>query len=82
MTLVTIVEIEDTGSGIAPEALRKIFDPFFTTKVTGKGTGLGLAVTKRIIDLHGGKIVIENRSEGGVHSQLMFKALSCEEPPT
>jgi PAS domain S-box-containing protein len=67
------VEVEDTGSGIAPEVLRKIFDPFFTTKATGKGTGLGLAIVKRILDLHNGSIEIRNRAEGGAQCQLMFK---------
>jgi PAS domain S-box-containing protein len=70
---VVMVEIEDTGSGIAPEVLRKIFDPFFTTKATGRGTGLGLAIVKRILDLHGGTIEIRNRAAGGAHCQLMFK---------
>jgi PAS domain S-box-containing protein len=70
---VVIVEIEDTGSGIAPEALRKIFDPFFTTKATGKGTGLGLTIVKRILDLHGGSIEIRNREAGGAYCRLMFK---------
>jgi PAS domain S-box-containing protein len=72
--MVVMIEIEDTGDGIPPEALRKIFDPFFTTKTTGKGTGLGLAIVKRIIDLHSGEIEIANRPEGGVRCRLMFKA--------
>jgi len=71
---VVAVEVEDTGNGIAPEALRKIFDPFFTTKTTGKGTGLGLTIVKRILDLHSGSIEISNRAAGGTHCRLMFKA--------
>jgi len=73
---IVVADVEDTGSGIPPEALRKIFDPFFTTKPTGKGTGLGLAVVKRIMDLHSGNIEITNRAGGGAHCQLMFKARS------
>ena len=63
--LLVLVEIADNGTGIAPEHLSKIFDPYFTTKETGKGNGLGLTVAKTIIDLHGGRINVTNRSEGG-----------------
>src|SRR5690606_26114514 len=39
-----LIEVEDTGAGIAPEVQKKIFEPFFTTKEVGKGTGLGLSM--------------------------------------
>ena len=60
-----IVKVEDTGPGIPPEHLGKVFDPFFTTKPIGLGTGLGLAVSRHLIDMHGGKIEIGNRDGGG-----------------
>ncbi|MCX7192757.1 MAG: ATP-binding protein [Proteobacteria bacterium] len=54
------VEIADTGSGIAPEHLKKIFDPFFTTKPIGKGTGLGLSLSYGIIQKHHGRIDVNS----------------------
>jgi len=70
-----ILEIEDTGTGIPPEKLGRIFDPFFTVKPAAKGTGLGLTVTKKIIEMHGGNIAIQNRRGGsGVCATVILKA--------
>ena len=55
-----LVEIEDSGTGIAPEVLKKIFEPFFTTKEVGKGTGLGLSMVYGIIKQTGGYIFCES----------------------
>lgn len=54
------IMIKDSGSGIAPENMELIFEPFFTTKDVGEGTGLGLAVSKSIIEAHGGKLMVKS----------------------
>ena len=54
------LRVEDTGQGMPPEVRQRIFEPFFTTKT--KGTGLGMAITKRIVEAHGGQIAV---GEGG-----------------
>lgn len=59
------VTVSDTGRGIAPENLEKIFDPFYTTKDIGQGTGLGLPVSLRIVEEHGGAIKVANNAAGG-----------------
>ncbi|KLU59482.1 sporulation kinase E [Peptococcaceae bacterium CEB3] len=55
--------VSDSGEGILPENLERIFDPFFTTK--DRGTGLGLAVSSKIIEIHHGYIEVESRTECG-----------------
>ena len=56
-----LVEVEDTGPGMTPEVRRHAFDPFFTTKGVGQGTGLGLDISRRIVERHGGAITIDSR---------------------
>ena len=57
------IAIRDTGPGVAPDMLPRIFDPFFTTKHAG--SGLGLALARRIVREHGGDIVAANDDAGG-----------------
>jgi PAS domain S-box-containing protein len=68
------VDILDNGPGVDESKIAKIFDPFFTTKATGVGTGLGLSVARKILDLHHGMLEIVNQPEGGVRATLTFKA--------
>jgi signal transduction histidine kinase len=56
-----LVEVADTGAGMAPEVRGRAFEPFYTTKAIGKGTGLGLDISRRIVaDGHRGRITIES----------------------
>ncbi|WP_265949739.1 PAS domain S-box protein [Dechloromonas sp. A34] len=55
-----VIEIVDTGKGIAPENRNRIFEPFFTTKPVGKGTGLGLSLSYSIIERHHGRIEVDS----------------------
>jgi signal transduction histidine kinase len=59
------IEVIDNGPGIAPEHLERIFEPFFTTKNEGRGTGLGLAVSRGIVEKLGGRLEVENRRGNG-----------------
>ncbi|MFB3853467.1 MAG: ATP-binding protein [Vicinamibacterales bacterium] len=60
-----VIEVHDSGPGIPAEALDRLFEPFFTTKEAGKGTGLGLTITKGVVQDHGGKILAANHQSGG-----------------
>ena len=61
---IAIIEVQDNGIGMDPELAANVFTPFFSTKKKW-GTGLGLALTSRIIVLHGGKIVVESEPDKG-----------------
>jgi len=67
------VRIEDSGPGIPKEHLEKVFDPFFTTKPTGRGTGLGLSVSRQIVEMHGGTVEVGNRDAGGARVTIILK---------
>ena len=59
------MEVRDDGSGIPPEILSQIFEPFLTTKETGRGVGLGLAISRGIIERHNGTIEVQSESGRG-----------------
>jgi len=69
------LRVEDTGYGMNPDVLKKIFDPYFTTKGVGEGTGLGLSVTKGIIDGCRGAITIKSEIGKGSIFDVYFPIL-------
>jgi len=68
------IVVEDQGAGIPAEHLERIFKPFFTTKP--KGTGLGMAITQRIVKEHGGEVLVESSQGGGTRVLLDFPDLN------
>ncbi|MBL7076648.1 MAG: hybrid sensor histidine kinase/response regulator [Kiritimatiellae bacterium] len=59
------IVVADNGSGMTPDVLEHIFEPYYTTKDEGKGTGLGMAITNRIIEEHHGRLLIDTRPDEG-----------------
>jgi len=64
--------VSDTGQGIPQENLNKIFEPFFSTKPPGEGTGLGLFVTRSVVEKLGGEIVVESRLGQGASFRVQL----------
>jgi signal transduction histidine kinase len=60
-----VIEVADCGPGVAPEVLARMFEPFFSLKMNGKGTGLGLVISRDLVEKQGGTISVSNRPEGG-----------------
>jgi PAS domain S-box-containing protein len=73
-----LIEIADSGHGIAKRDLSRIFDPFFTTKPTGEGTGLGLSVSYGIIKNHGGEITVDSAVGRGATFTITLPVTSPE----
>jgi signal transduction histidine kinase len=67
-----VFEVRDRGAGLAPEARASLFRPFFTTKE--RGTGLGLALAKKVAEAHGGTLELADREGGGTVARLVVPA--------
>jgi len=74
-----VVVIQDTGEGIPAELQSQVFEPFFTTKSAGGGTGLGLAVVKRVVKSHDGELSLESAPGAGTVFRIVFPTLDV--PP-
>ena len=74
-----VVQISDTGQGIAPENLAHIFDAFFTTKTDKSGTGLGLSVSKQIVENHHGQILVDSVVGKGTTFSIFLPAATATE---
>ncbi|GHG98104.1 hypothetical protein GCM10012319_63360 [Comamonas sp. KCTC 72670] len=73
-----VVEVRDTGMGMAPEVLSRIFDPFFTTKPVGVGTGLGLSICHGIVESMGGSIQADSELGRGSTFRVVLCAATRE----
>jgi signal transduction histidine kinase len=67
-----VIEVRDTGQGIAPEDLPHVFEPFFTTKAAELGTGLGLSISRQTVTEHGGRIEIESEVGRGTSFRVFL----------
>jgi len=76
-----VFQVRDDGSGIDSELLERIFEPFVTTKESGKGVGLGLAVSHNIVERHHGRIEVESEVGKGTIFTLSLPQSSGELPP-
>lgn len=66
------ISVSDNGKGMPPSVLKQVFEPFFTTKAAGEGTGLGMAISKQIMEQHGGDIVVDSTEGVGTQFTLML----------
>ena len=73
-----LITVDDTGTGIAADVVKRIFDPFFTTKEIGKGTGLGLATALSIVKGHGGFLNVYSEPGRGSRFSIYLPATKAE----
>jgi two-component system, NtrC family, sensor kinase len=79
--LVVIVAVQDTGSGMPKADVQKAFEPFFTTKAVGKGTGLGLFLSRETVLAHGGSLMLESEAGHGTTVIVTLPGLKAEPKP-
>jgi len=73
-----LITIDDEGPGIPDQSMSRVFEPFFRVdparRKAGPGAGLGLAIAKEIVERHGGKLTLQNRSPRGLRQEIIFPA--------
>jgi signal transduction histidine kinase len=80
--LVIMIAVQDTGSGMPEADVQKAFEPFFTTKAVGKGTGLGLFLSRETVVAHGGELSIESKMGRGTTVTMTLPGLQTESAAT
>jgi signal transduction histidine kinase len=73
-----LIEVADTGRGMAPEVLQRAFEPFFTTKPTGQGTGLGLSMAYGFVKQSGGEILLRSEPGAGTSVRIYLPRSDAE----
>ena len=68
------VEVRDRGHGMPPEVLERVGEPFFTTKPPGRGMGLGLFLTRSVVERLGGSLVIDSTPPDGTRARVVVPA--------
>ncbi len=76
------IRVRDNGVGIEPDSMRRVFEPFYTTKDVGKGTGLGLPISARIVERSGGTLRIESAPGSGTIVTVSLPARVTTAQPT
>lgn len=76
-----VIEISDTGAGIAPEHIKSLFDPFFTTKEIGEGLGLGLSISYGIVREFGGDILVDSAPGRGSTFKVVIPVMDAAPAP-
>ena len=73
-----LLQVRDTGCGMPKEDLQRAFEPFFTTKAVGKGTGLGLFLSRETVSAHGGTLTMDSEVGKGTIVTVSLPGLKSE----